>query len=187
MFRWWQNLTPGNLTFAWILLIFYFQCNIIIIFLRKSKLSSKEIWMISSGIHWISGIWAILKCTLYGGKIVITTRPTLTTETFAKYNVTTIIVTPPLLATLFHSESNPVTSVKILIVGGLATSTNMSAKAKLLFPNAEICHTYGSSEGGMLAVNFTNSKLESVGHLYGNIEMKVILCSCISSQKTKIS
>lgn len=60
-----------------------------------------------------------------------------------------------------------------MIVGGVAVPKDLSARAKLLFPNADICPAYGCSEAILLAMNLTNNKLESVGQLNQNVEMKV--------------
>lgn len=142
---------------------------------RKSKVSSQEIWLAITGIYWISGIGTLIAATLYGGKRIITTRPfepNLVLEIISKYNVTTMIILPRQLAPLFHCERKHLDSLQIMIVGGQPVSKQMSESAKLLFPNCEICHSYGSSEGWILSTNVSNIEPLSVGQLYGNVEMK---------------
>lgn len=144
---------------------------------RKPKLSSQEIWLGFTTIYWITGIATLLLPTFYGGKRVITTRPfkpTSALEIINKYNVTTIIISPTLLVSLYSCEEREsrYNSMRIISVGGLPVTQQICERAKVLFPNCEICPTYACSEGGILSMNLSNIKSESVGHLYGNVEMK---------------
>lgn len=135
----------------------------------------REIWFSFTGNHWISGVWILLKGTFYGGQRIITTQTFdahLMLKLIDRYQVTTTIMTPMWQAT-FDCESMPLNSMKYLVVGGFSASRRMCNRAKRLFPNSKICHSYGASETGLLAINLTNTKLESVGQLYNNVEMKV--------------
>lgn len=114
--------------------------------------------------------------TLYGGKRIITTKefdPKLMLEIFEKYNVTTTIANPMILPSIFDCDSKPLPSMKFFFIGGLHVTTEMCERSKLLFPNALVCHAYATTETAVLAFNMTNTKQESVGHLYGNVKIKV--------------
>lgn len=116
--------------------------------------------------------------TLHGGKRVITAspfEPNHMLKIINKFNVTTTIITPVLLAKLLSCERGELLndSMKVLCIAGLPLlSKLMYGRAKLFFPNCEVFHTYGCSEGGFLSMNSSKIKCESVGQLYGNVDIK---------------
>lgn len=91
-----------------------------------------------------------------------------------KYRVTTTIILPSFLAALLDCKGKtlPNSSLKIMFVGGLPLSKQLFERAKFIFSTCNICSTYASTEGGILAMNLSNMKCESVGQLYGNVDMK---------------
>lgn len=143
----------------------------------KRDIDSKDDILFNfSNCYWISGIVFLIVGTLFCSFRIITNQtPTidLLIKIIEKYQVTTVLVVPYMIAELLQSKNlKKFPSVVNFITGGTLIGKSFMEKLLTFLPNGKIIHGYGSTEiTGTVSISINSS--EDVGQLVHNVEVKV--------------
>jgi len=126
----------------------------------SSNLIKTDVLFNSSPSFWITHVYMLMYCTLYGMKMVITSQrmtPELWMDIVDRHQVTFVFCPPPFGNVLLNSPKlRQMESPRRITVAGTVFTEEYIDKLKNVFPNGIIMTNYASSESDSLA-----SSLES--------------------------
>ncbi len=103
-------------------------------------------------------------------------RPDRQVEALAARNMTILYATPTqirLMAEAPRRRHKPAPSVRLVLAAGSKLDAVARRQAVELFPNAEICEFYGSSEASFVAISDHETPANSVGRAYPGVELRI--------------
>ncbi|XP_065372071.1 uncharacterized protein LOC135963970 [Calliphora vicina] len=134
----------------------------------------------TSSIDWLTGLVTLLTNVLVGGIRVITSKPYTAEylyEIITKYKISVLVTNPSAMLELsllptFTKEA--MQSVRMLIMGGSSCPENNLKRIRSSLTDAYLYFGYGSTEMGAIAFNGQDYKLNSVGQIGPNLQMKIV-------------
>lgn len=131
----------------------------------------------TSNCFWISGIIFLLAGSLYKSCRIITKEDAeakVLVRIIEKYRPSTISVAAFVIPALLQIPNlKPMDSIKCLAIGGTPLSASIGVEFKKFIPNGKISLHYGCTELNGVITDSVD-RLDSVGQLSHNVEMKVI-------------
>ncbi len=103
-------------------------------------------------------------------------RPDRQVEAVTARDITILYATPTQIRMLVEPARHrlgPAPSVRLVLTAGSKLDARTRKQAAGLFPNAEICEFYGSSETSFVAVTDSETPEGSVGKAYPGVELRI--------------
>ncbi|KAM8716161.1 hypothetical protein ACLKA7_003102 [Drosophila subpalustris] len=142
--------------------------------------NSETIFYITSGLDWISGLWAFMFCILFGSTRIISDKP-FSPETFVqlvkKYKITYATLAPIHLAAIAAcKDATPfaLASMRNLNYGGGILSQATLIKIQELFKNATYTSGYAMSEAGVMTMNIGIQNAAMAGRPVPGIRIRIV-------------
>ncbi|EDW01000.1 GH21195 [Drosophila grimshawi] len=151
------------------------------ILIQESMLvSSESVIYVSSGLDWMTGLWAFIFSTVFGGIRIITNRP-FAPEYFVhlvkKYKINYAMVPPRHLSALItcpEATTESLATIRTLNYGGGLVSMGTLQRAQEICKGAMFNSIYGLTEVGGITVNFDISNTTSVGRLLPGVRIRIV-------------
>lgn len=123
---------------------------------------------------------ALMTNVLIGGVRIITDKPYSPEyfhEIIYKYQITALFTNPSAMTDLsllpkYSKES--MASLRNIVMGGTPCPENTLKRIRSCLPNAYLHFSYGTSESGTITRNWRNYKMQSVGKILPNFQLKIV-------------
>ncbi|XP_065354716.1 uncharacterized protein LOC135949173 [Calliphora vicina] len=134
----------------------------------------------ASSLDWLTGLMTFMINVLVGGLRVIIHKPCTAEylqELIVKYKITYMASNPSVLSQLSllpSSTKESMASVRTVVMGGTQCSANTLKRIRSCLTNACMYFGYGNTEAGIISWNWRDYKLNSVGKMLPNTQLKII-------------
>lgn len=142
--------------------------------------NDRDVTLTFSSLYWGSGLLGLLNAGITGATNVVISKPfeaETAVDLINKYKVTKTMLPPRNIALILNASNlkeNSLKSLKVVNCGGAKLPVEIRQRfKKFLSPNCILFFGYGCTEGGMIALNYTDRKLESTGTLGLNVQVKI--------------
>ncbi|XP_070508337.1 uncharacterized protein [Chironomus tepperi] len=145
----------------------------------RSSLIKTDVLFNSSPSFWVTYIFFLTYCGLYGYKMIITSKrmtPELWMDIVDRHQVTFAFCPPPFGQALLKSPKlRKMESPKRITVAGTVFTEELIEKLKVLFPNGTIMANYASSESDSLAASADSGACGlSSGYPADGVSIKIV-------------
>ncbi|ALC41601.1 CG4830, partial [Drosophila busckii] len=142
--------------------------------------NSESVVYVSSGLDWITGLWAFVFSTVFGCTRIITNKP-FAPEYFSKlvkkYKINYAVVPPRHLSALItcpEATVEALASLRMLNYGGGLVSMATLQGAQAICKNAMFNSGYGMTEVGAITINLGISNTASAGRLLPGVKIRIV-------------
>lgn len=148
--------------------------------LSFSSGNPSDILYIPSGLHWISGVKALLISLVSAAPRVVsrhTFSPQLFVDVIQKHKITICFISSWEFHTLFSSPlatSEALSSIQVFLVGGGWVSSVIMQSALSILGSALVCVAYGTTETDVVTVAMNPDKENMVGAIVAGRMVRIV-------------
>ncbi|KAL5278030.1 hypothetical protein ACFFRR_002960 [Megaselia abdita] len=143
--------------------------------------TDQDVVLTFSSLYWGSGLLGVLNAGITGATHLVISKPfdaESAVELISKYKVTKTMLPPRNIALILNASNlkpDSLKSLKAVNCGGAKLPVEIRQRfKKFVSPTCILFFGYGCTEGGMIAANYMEMKLESTGTVAPNMQVKII-------------